>query len=389
MLTQQQKVIESQNQLSNNGKRVNTASDDPVASVQIELINQNLTMSQIYKQNNQSSTSALNFEEGILNSVTTTIQTLQQLQVQAGNAALSKEDRQAIAVQAQNILDQLVSYANTTGINGEYIFSGSKSDSPSITKSYDLLTNSTTYNYSGDTIQRFQTVSDSLQVAVNDPASKIFMDIPAGNGSFSVTQTSNPNNGSLVVSADSVSDSSLFVPGDYTLSVNSNTISITDGGGNSVYNAAYQDGIPITFNGMSLTLSGAAADGQTFSIKTGATSSLFASVQSMIRNLTGPQDSASDKAFIQTENYKIINQFRNALANVSQARADLGGRLNQLSSLNTTNDNMTLISRTVLNELENDDISAVASKYNLQLTTLQVAQQSFVRIQSLSIFNYL
>ena len=389
MLTQQQKVLNLQNQLSNNGQRVNTAADDPVAAAQIELLNQTISMSQIYKQNNQSATSSLNLEDGVLGSIVTSIQTLQQLQVQAGNITLSKADRQAIGVQANNILEQLLSYANSTGINGEYIFSGSKSNTPAVSKSYDPLTNSTKYNYDGDDVQRFQSVSENLQVATSDTASRIFMNIPAGNGSFAITQTANPNNGSLIASGGSIVNPEQFIPGNYTLSVNSNMINITDSNGNTVYNEAYQSDTPITFNGMSLTLSGSPADGQTFSLKTGGSSSLFSMVQNMVQNLNAPYDSAADKAAIQTKNNQLLNEFKSALTNLSNVRADLGGRLNQLSSTNSTTDNLTLISQTVLTQLKNDDVASVATQYNLQLVSLQAAQQSFVRIQSLSVFNYI
>lgn len=389
MLSQEQKVLQLQNQLSNNGQRVYTAADDPVAAAQIELLNQTINASEIYKQNNQSITNSLNLEDGVLASITTSIQSLQQLQIQAGNATLSYSDRQAIGVQAQNILTQLVSYANSTGIGGEYIFSGSKSNMPAITKSYDSSTNTTSYNYAGDDVRRFQSVSQSLQVAVNDSGNNVFMNIPAGNGSFSISQTANPNKGTLIASADAVLDPANVVPGDYTLSVNSGVIAVTDGSGNSVYSGTYQSGTPINFNGMTLTLSGRAADGQTFSIKTGATSSLFASVQKMISNLNAPYTSDSDKAAIQNENNQLINQFKNALSHISNVRADLGGRLNQLSNAGNTTANLTLISQTVLTQLRDDDVASVASRYNLQLVNLQAAQQSFVRIQSLSVFNYI
>lgn len=336
MLSQQQKVLQSQAQLANNGQRVNTASDDPVASAQIEMINQTLSMSQIYKQNNQAVNNTLSFEDGVLASVVSNIQSLQQLQVQASSTILSLDDRKALATQAQTILNQLVGAANTTGLNGEYIFSGSKSDIAPISKNYNAVTNTTTFNYNGDDVQRFQSVSDGFQVALNDTAQKIFMNIPGGNGSYTINQTANPNNGTLVVSSDIVSNPASFIPGNYTLSVNSNTITVTDAGGNTVYNNAYQDGEPISFNGISFTLSGAAADGETFSIQTGATNSLFATVQNMIQNLNAPYSTDSDKAAIQNQNSQISNQLQNALTNISKVRADLGGRLNQLTSVSTT-----------------------------------------------------
>jgi flagellar hook-associated protein 3 FlgL len=388
MMAQNEKAMKLSNQLST-GLRVSSPSDDPIAATQIELMNQRINSAQIYQKNNKEVTSNLNLEEGILGSQIERIQDLLALQIQSGNMIVSKENRETIANEAQSILDQLISDANSTGLTGEYIFGGSKANIPPINRSFDASTNSYVYRYNGDDKQRFQAISDSMQVATNDTGDNLFMNISAGNGSFSIKQIANPNNGTVVASGTKVSDPALYAPGNYTITISGNVVDITDSNNVSVYNAPYETGNTINFNGMSINLSGAPADGQTFAIESGKKDSLFSTVQRMINNLKAPFDSSADKAAIQTENHQIMLQLNNALSNVSNYRSDLGGRLNQLESVSTTTDNLTLISKEALKQLQEIDPISVATQYNLQLVNLQAAQQSFVRIQNLSVFNYI
>lgn len=388
MMAQNEKAMKLSNQLST-GLRVSSPSDDPVAAAQIELMNQRLNSAQIYQKNNKDITSNLNLEEGVLGSQIGHIQDLLALQIQSGNMIVSKEDRETIANEAQSILDQLISDANSTGLTGEYIFGGSKANIPPITRTYDSSINSYVYTYNGDDKQRFQAISDSMQIAINDSGDNLFMNIPAGNGSFSIKQTANPNNGAVMASAQNVPDTALYIPGNYTISISGNVVNVTDSNNVSVYNAPYESGNNISFNGMTVNLSGVAADGQTFSIESGKKDSIFSTVQRMIDNLRAPYDSPAAKAAIQTENSQIMSQLNNALSNVSNYRSDIGARLNQLESVSNTTENLNLISQEALKQLQEIDPISVATQYNLQLVNLQAAQQSFVRIQNLSIFNYI
>lgn len=391
LLAQQTKLNQLQTQMS--GTRVNTPADDPIASAQIELMKQRLNSTQIYQNNNQSLNNILSMQDSVEGSVINSVQSLLTLQTQAQNGVLSQSDRQSIATQAQKILEQLVSIGNSKGLYGEYIFSGSKTDTAPFTRTFNAATNSYSYSYNGDDKQRFQPVSDSLQVAANDPGDGLFMNIPAGNGSFSIQQTANPNNGSVVATSDTQADPSTVVPGNYSLTINmpASTVSVVDGNNNPVSGSpfTYQSGQAISFNGMSVTLTGEPADGQAFSVQTGQNQSLFATVQQMVDSLNAPYSTPSDKAAAQTSNNQIMMQLKNALNNFSLKRADLGSRVNQLTSTSTVNDNMNLINQQVVSDLQSSDLISVTSQYQQQLVSLQAAQQTFVKIQSLSVFNYI
>jgi flagellar hook-associated protein 3 FlgL len=391
IMTKQARLAELSKQLAQQAKIAN-ASDDSVAFSQIQILNNQYNKAQIYQSNNQSTASALNNQDSVLSSIGGIVQSLQIVANQAGNGTLSSADRLALATQAQSLLDALQNNANSTDLNGNYMFSGSKANLAPIGRTYDSSTNSYDYVYNGDDKQRFQAISDSTTVASNDPGSDIFFNIASGNGNFYVAQTANPNQGTVVASLGSVPDSSQYIPGDYTLTINGNVVDVTDSNNNSVLSTPYQDGGSITFNGISLSLSGSAQDGQTFSINSGQKVSLFSMTQQLITSLKAPNENQADRAAIQTTNYQIISQLSRGLSSVNNARANVGGRLNQLEAINTSTASLMLINQETSQKLSGSDtegLTSIISDFQSSQAFLQIAQQAFTSISKLSVFNFI
>jgi flagellar hook-associated protein 3 FlgL len=394
MLEQQQRAMKLQEQLSS-GLRVQSPSDDPIAAAQIELVNQRLSIMSLQKRNIQDLTGSFNFQEGVLSSVVSTIQSLRTIQLQAGNDSISANDRRTLAAEAQNQLDQLLASANTLDGSGNYLYSGSKGNVIPFSKTFDNTLNTFVYSYAGDNTQSFQGISDNVQVAINDPGDNVFMAIPAANGYFTVKQPVTPNTGTAEASLGTVDLSAPYVPGDYRVRFEDDgaggvDVRVTDTTGATTYYgpSAYQADAPITFNGISLTLSGAPAIGDVLIVESGD-QSIFSTIQRMIDRLNGPNSTDADRAATRTENAQLLSQLDNALTNILTYQSDLGSRLNQLESVNETNNNLELISQEILKRLSEIDTVSVAVQYNLQLVNLQAAQQSFVKIQGLSVFNYI
>ncbi|HAT1866189.1 TPA: flagellar hook-associated protein FlgL [Legionella pneumophila] len=396
LLTQQERLARLQDQQAS-GIRVRTPSDDPVASAQIELIKQRINNIELFQNNRQAAESALSLEEGILSNAVNSLHRLREIQIQAGNPSLSEEDRKTLAVEAQALLNQLLDYANTKDNNGSYMFSGSKSLTQPVS-----LNLSGDYVYNGDNTQRFQAVTTSLLVAVNDTGDNVFMRIPNGNGSFTIRETVTPNTGTASVSSGSVTNEAAFVPDNYTMTfaLNSqgNLVVMVSGtlSGNVIPPSGlpddaplYQEGSAIGFNGMEMVVSGLPKAGDSFSISPAKNESIFSTVQRMINNLNKPYTSAVEKAATQTENNQLLAQIDSALVHILSVQSDLGARLNQLETAEKANNDYLDISTATLKKLREIDPVAVATELNLQLVNLQAAQLSFTRIQGLSLFNFL
>ncbi|KTD67957.1 flagellar hook-associated protein FlgL [Legionella steelei] len=397
LLLKQAQVAKLQQQLDENFLRVRYSSDDPIAFAQIELMNQRISFTELLQKNRESVDSALSMEESVLNDCTTSLQRLRDIQVQAGNPTLSEEDRKALAIEASIILNELTDYANTKDINGDYMFSGAQTSTAPFS-----INASGAYVYNGDSTQRFQLVGSSLQMAINDPGDDLFMRLPNGNGSFSIKQTGTPNTGTASVNAGSVSTPSAYVPDNYTMSfaLNSqgNLVVMVQGAasGNVIPTSGlpddaplYQEGMTVSFNGMEMTVSGMPAAGDTFLIEPAQNESVFATIQDMINNLNQPYSTSTQKAAATTVNNQILAQIDTALTTVLNARANLGSRLNQLQHADTANSDIIEQSKITLKRLQEVDPIVAASEFKQELYNLEVAQQSFVLIQGLSVFNFI
>lgn len=396
LLIQQERASKLQERLGSN-LRVESPEDDPIATAQIELMNQRISTTEILQKNRQNAVSALSLEESVLSSTVSALQRLRELQVRAGDSSLSEDDRKSLVVEATNLLNQIRDYANFKDINGGYMFSGGQAATQPFT-----LNSSGQYVYNGDSTQRYQAVSGNLQMAINDTGDNIFMRVASGNGTFAVSSPTTPNTGTASVSAGSIVNPVAYVPDNYTMSFTLNTqgnlVVMVNGAttGNVIPASGlpddapvFQDGMAVTFNGMEMTLSGTPLAGDTFSITPSQNQSIFSTIQNMITNLSLPFDTAVAKAATYTDNNQLIAELDSAINNVLDYQSDVGARLNQLTFADDLNSNLILLSKDTLKKLQEIDPVAVATEYNLQLVNLQAAQQSFVRIQGLSVFNYM
>jgi flagellar hook-associated protein 3 FlgL len=67
----------------------------------------------------------------------------------------------------------------------------------------------------------------------------------------------------------------------------------------------------------------------------------------------------------------------------------VGSRLNELDNLKNGNDSLALQYSQSLSQLQDLDYAKAASDFAQQQVTLQAAQQTFVKVSGLSLFNYL
>lgn len=396
LLVQQGKMLKLQQQLSSQ-KKIQYPSDDPLVAIQGDLLRQTINFTNTYQQNRQAAEAALTFEESILSNSISVLQKLRELQVQGANNSLSLPDREAIAAEAQSLLNQLQDLGNSQDSDGNYIFSGSQTTTQPFT-----INSSGQYVYNGDETQRFQVISSGMQVALNDNGSGIFMAIPNGNGFFTVAQTATPNTGNSYASTGSVVNAAAYIPDNYTIQfvlnssnqlvvmvsgVASGSVIPPDGNPNDA--PLYEDGGAIDFNGIELVISGTPQPGDAYAINPAQNQSIFATVAKMVANLGNPFTTAADKAATQTINNQIMEEIDAALTNILTFEGQLGARLNQVDLADQINSDIIGVSQETLIAVEDVNLAEVAVQLNLEEVYLQAAQQSFARIQGLTMFKYI
>jgi flagellar hook-associated protein 3 FlgL len=115
------------NEIASTGKRINTLSDDPVGLTQSLSINSSLANIEQMQRNIDYGQTWLNSSESALTSINNILSDTKALCVQMASGTVAAKQRTAAAETVQNNLEEIVSLANTN-VNGNYIFSGSKTD---------------------------------------------------------------------------------------------------------------------------------------------------------------------------------------------------------------------------------------------------------------------
>ena len=87
--------------------------------------------------------------------------------------------------------------------------------------------------------------------------------------------------------------------------------------------------------------------------------------------------------------YDRLDQIDTAIGRVLDVRAKIGARLNVIDSQNEINQDFLLSIKQTKSQVEDLDMAEAISRFNLQVVSLQAAQQAFVRVQNLSLFNQL
>ncbi len=174
-------IVEQQSQLNrlqmqlNSNKRILSAADDPSGSARVIDLNQTLEQTEQYQKNIQSAKQRLDLSDGIVSNVVDVLQKVKELGISSLNATKSASDRIAIAEEMESLNTHLLGLANTRNANGEYMFSGFKTNTPAFSKAVTPGG----YTYNGDLNRREIQISTDRSVADGDPAVKIF-GIPSG-----------------------------------------------------------------------------------------------------------------------------------------------------------------------------------------------------------------
>ncbi|MFN2309382.1 MAG: flagellar hook-associated protein FlgL [Gammaproteobacteria bacterium] len=286
MLDQQARLYKTQLQLSS-GLRFSSPADNPIAAAQVIGLNEALAINAQYRTNAQAAQARLSVEEGTLAGVTTALQRARELTVQGINATNNAADRQAMAQEVRQIMDQVLSLANAQDANGEYLFAGHQSQTQPF--SHDGAGN---FSYAGDEGQRLLRIGPSREIAIGDSGQEVFMRIPNFDGS------------------------------------------------------ANQD--------------------------------MFATLHNLVTDLES-----------NTPNGDRLTEFDNALERISQVQARIGARLNALDREEQVNSAYSIQLEVSRSDLRDLDIAEAVTNLSRQTLVLQSAQQAFVRVQGLSLFNYL
>lgn len=385
ILDQQSSTSKTQLQIAT-GRRILTPADDPVGAARVLALSQSVSVTEQFQANIDAAESKLQLEESALGSVTNILQRVRELALQGNNDTNTANDRDSIAVEVREMLDELFRLANSQDEAGEYLFSGFK------TQTQSFVVSGTSFAYNGDQGQRLLAVGPNRQIASGDSGFDVFVNIANGNGTF-VTAANGANTGTGIIDTGSVVTS--FVPENYTISISEPTpgdlrYAVTGSvSGPIATNVVYAEGQAISFGGIEVAITGTPAAGDSFTVQPSTTQSLFDTVQAIAALLEFGGGLPAADALFHTSLGRGIEELDQGLEKILAVRARAGARLNALDDQKEINADYKLQLEETLSEVQDLDYAEAIGRFEMQLIALQAAQQSFAKIQGLSLFNFL
>lgn len=390
------KLVRTQEQIST-GQRLLSPADDPVATVRLLQLDQEAGRLAQFRSNLDAAENSLNQEEVSLNSVTRALYRARELTLSSGNATMQPNDLAAIGQELKEIEDELYNLFNSRNSRGEYLFGGFQSDQQPFVRQPDG-----SYTYEGDEGQRSIQVASSKLLPINDNGKALFVDVPNVNRVNTETLVGNGRI-SLGVVDDKNSYDNDFYPLDSVtirLGADAESYEVLDSASNVVASGPLRvsegETREIRFAGVVVKLDGELAENDEFSISRGdldpASSnrekrSILDTIKLMRESLEGANMSTEDKLLRRDMIAITISNLDHAADSVMGVQTSLGARLNVIDSTRTENEEVALINTTVQAQLSELDYAEALSRLSAQQIILQAAQQSFVKVSGLSLFN--
>lgn len=377
---QQAELAAIQDQVSS-GRRISTAKDDPAGAAQGLLLQQGLDRLENFATNAETARRRLALEEDSLSQATDALNRVRELAIQAASGTQTQESRSAIAAEARELLTGLLNTANAQDGEGRYLFAGN------LVQSRPFIL-SGTVQYAGDSGVRAQRVADARTVQEGDPGSAVFMQIPAGNGAYTVGANAG-NTGTASWSSATVTNGTPFVAGTYTLEFTSPTTWQARSGAAVVAAGTYAPGETISFQGATIEFQGSPAAGDQFTVAPARFQDMFRTVQDFITTLGTNTSNAAGRATFQNRINSNLQNLDQALQHVSNFRSQVGARLATIDQQLDNNADVALELKSSLSTIKDLDYATAISKLEQQLTSLEAAQKAYARTQSFSLFDVL
>ncbi len=385
MLELQASTRDLQTQISS-GKRITTPGDDPVAAVEVMQINDRTNAAKQFDRNGALAEQRLTQVDDVLGGVSNMLQRVNDLLLQGRSEQLGNSDRDAIAKEIREQMDVLLDIGNTRNASGEFVFAGAKVGTRPFTA--DALGNVT---YNGDQTVRELALSETRSVAESFTGHDAFFAVRNGNGVF-VTGRNAANTGTAQISDNTLINGAAYVAHDYRIRFTSaTTYDIIDdtAGSNVATNQTYVDGSAIGFNGMQVTVFGAAATGDEFTVEPSQNQSMFVTMGDIATVLETGYANPTEQANFGFDIDRAIEAMNRSMEKVAELRSTTGARLNSISAQRDVNDQLNLTLQRLRSNLEDVDLVSAITSLTQQTTALEAAQQAFVKVQNLTLFDYI
>ena len=393
------------------GENILRASDDPVGSVELSGLNVVKKQIEQYERNVNSASDRLNLLDKNLENLSNIMIRAQELIIQASSDVLGASDRDAIALEVDEMKEEILSLANARDSNGSYLFSGYKTSTMPFVK--DLAGK---INYKGDRGISSLSISESRVMETTLDGGSLFEAVKGSDGSnvsifqmledisFSIRTASGGVNS---VKSTGVAELTFENknPGTWTFDLTGNlgtaTITTEITGEDP---SEFVKQINLSSTGITATIND---DGKTIKL----TDSVNGPME--IKNLSvygidsaqktpgsffnvQPTDGSGNNIGSIQKLYdnnqlpsKQIDNIASAQVHIANNRGEIGARNNSLDRQIEHLAERRLAVEKDVSDLKDADLAALVTNLQSMLTSMQASQQSFVKISQLNLFDYL
>jgi len=369
------------------GKKVNTAGDDPVAAIGIDNLKQKNALVDQFVKNIDYATSHIQQAESQLGQADTLAGSMKESMLRGINGSMTSAERQVIADDMRQSLEQLMSIANTKDESGNYIFAGNKTNSAPF-----AFDNNGDVVYSGDAGIRKSNIAQGVQVNTNTPGDAAFMNAPNAMGDYRVNYLSTQQ-GDFVVTSAKITEPLTYTPDTYSFNFVDDgngvmNLEVRDSAATLVTTVApFDASLPVNVNGIEIQLDGEPAIGDTFTINEVAQVSIFDTFSKAIALFESGNDAQTPAG--QSELAQLLNNIDSGVNQMSQQRSLTGNSLKVLQQYRDNHTDEKLINTSALSKLEDLDFASAITEFEKQQLALNAASSLFSKVSSTSLFDYI
>ncbi|QOC21219.1 flagellar hook-associated protein FlgL [Wenzhouxiangella sp. AB-CW3] len=386
ILGQQSNLNQTQLQLTT-GRRINNPSDDPVGAARLQELERSVKQQEVFQKNIDRGRQRMGVAEQALSSTGNTVQRARELAVQAANDTLGSDQRAMVAAELRQRVEEMLLTANSQDGGGEYIFAGSRTgDKPFVRENGEVV-------YRGDSQARELVIGPGTTAAESLTGDQAYMRIRDGNGIVRAEPGAG-NTGSGVVQVGQQVDQAVYDGGTYTLQFagpdpDDWQVVDSDTPPNVVATGTFEPDSVIAFQGVEITIGGQPEIGDEFVVEPARNTSIFATVENLAAALEQAPANDSERAAQRQTIDDTLAQFDRFENQLLTLRADLGARMNTFDDVEESHSEVKLSLETLVSEVRDLDYAEAISRFQFQQTALQAAQQSFMRVQQLNLFNFM
>ena len=391
----------------NTGQLFQTAGENPAGMAAKMKYTSDIAAYEQYRTNAGIVADTLSQEETALGQIWDALSSIQTRLIQAVNGTLDDGSRAALAEDIKQTQAQIYDLMNTKNAEGEYIFSGAQSDTPT----YEL-TSDGQYKCNADGSNKYVLVSPTIKVQTTDSGLNIFENCNLAND---FTATADVGNGFLSGISDYdqfnafYNDYSKYVDpaqNHFTITIGADSTFSLNGPNSTVIESGNIKDGKITVKGMEFTLPegydpNTPGIGGTINIdlKAPEQDNILNQLTDIVNDLLIPSDeydTATDSYDNPMSSAQLTRNIARMQQNIEIAkkqvdtyRGYVGARGANIDAIIESNESLSLIKSEAKANVSEIDAFQAVSDLVLANNALQVAQQSYNIVHSTTLFDFM